>query len=322
MAEGCPPLCRIFPVVKGAVANTDFDWYQFCRARPHLGEVNFWRPGTQNFKALLPGEPFFFKLKAPRNSICGFGRYSRFAIQPVWRAWDLFGDGNGAPTQLDLLRKLAGLSGGTAEINSNREIGCVAVADPVFFEPDDWVKPPDDWSRNIVSFSGYELSSGEGARIFRECLERSEARDETPGWVEESIEDVRRGRPVLIRPRLGQGSFRLAVLDAYGGACAVTTEHSLPAVEASHIRPFHMEGSHEVSNGIPLRRDIHRLFDLGFVTITPDRKFRVSPALEHDYANGKAYYAMEGQPIIQPQDPDLAADREALAWHGEEVFRT
>ena len=49
--------------MKGAVANTDFDWYRFCSARPHLEEVNFWRSGATNFKALLPGEPFFLMLK-------------------------------------------------------------------------------------------------------------------------------------------------------------------------------------------------------------------------------------------------------------------
>jgi hypothetical protein len=84
--EGCAGLMR------GFVAPTDHDWYQFLRARPELGEVNFWRPGAANFKALQPGEPFFFKLKAPYNAIGGFGLFARFARLPAWRAWDVFGD--------------------------------------------------------------------------------------------------------------------------------------------------------------------------------------------------------------------------------------
>ena len=123
--------------MRGAVANTDFDWYQYCRSRPHLGEVNFWRPGATPFRALVPGEPFFFKLKYPQNSIAGFGLFARYSLEEVWRAWELFGDGNGAPTQWHLLKRLTKLARNDAPPSSTRPVGCVAVAEPVFFEPDD-----------------------------------------------------------------------------------------------------------------------------------------------------------------------------------------
>ncbi len=35
----------------------------------------------------------------------------------------------------------------------------------------------------------------------------------------------------------------------------------MPAVEAAHIRPWAQGGTHETFNGLPLRRDLHRLFD-------------------------------------------------------------
>lgn len=144
-------------------------------------------------------------------------------------------------------------------------IGCVAIAFPVFFPPDEWVAVPSDWSRNIVSGRSYDLSRGEGYRLLQECFERAVA---TAGaaW-DEAIDAHRQGKEQLIRPRLGQASFRLAVFEAYGNACAVTTEHSLPALEAAHIKPWSVGGAHEVRNGLPLRRDRHRLFDLGFVTV-------------------------------------------------------
>jgi putative restriction endonuclease len=72
-----------------------------------------------------------------------------------------------------------------------------------------------------------------------------------------------------VRPRLGQGTFRIATIQAYERACAVTGEHSLPALEAAHIRPFAEGGTHDVSNGLLLRADLHRLFDRGYVTVTP-----------------------------------------------------
>lgn len=49
---------------------------------------------------------------------------------------------------------------------------------------------------------------------------------------------ARFGAPHLIRPRLGQGAFRVLVTDVYGRKCAVTGERTLPALEAAHIRPY------------------------------------------------------------------------------------
>ena len=57
--------------VRGFVAPTDHGWYQFFLARQPVDEVNFWQPGGTNFRALQPGEPFFFKLKAPHDAIGG-----------------------------------------------------------------------------------------------------------------------------------------------------------------------------------------------------------------------------------------------------------
>jgi hypothetical protein len=46
---------------------------------------------------------------------------------------------------------------------------------------------------------------------------------------------------------------------------------------------------------VPQRTDIHRLFDLGYVTISRDRRFEVNPRLREDYENGKVYYDLHGQ---------------------------
>ena len=62
----------------------------------------------------------------------------------------------------------------------------------------------------------------------------------------------------FVYPRLGQGSFRFAVEQAYQ-QCAVTKEHSILALEAAHIKPYSLGGFHEVNNGLLLRADIHKL---------------------------------------------------------------
>lgn len=304
----------------GFVAPTDHGWYQYFLARQPVDEVNFWRPGGGPFRALQPGGPFFFKLKAPHHGIGGFGLYARFARLPLWRAWEVFGTDNGVPDERAFRARLARLSSDRgARLHPDTPIGCISIAAPVFFPPDEWVAVPADWKRNIVSGRTYDLTHGEGARLWRDCLERAAAA--RVDWAVQAQDDARRGAPTLIRPRLGQGAFRIAVMDAYGGACAVTTEHSLPVLEAAHIRPFADGGEHAVANGLPLRRDLHRLFDLGYVTVRPDLRFAVSGALHDEYENGRAYYAMDGRRIELPHDPDARPNAEALAWHGETVFR-
>ena len=307
--------------MRGFVAPTDHGWYRFFLNRQDPGEVNFWRPGGTNFLALRPGEPFFFKLKAPYSGIGGFGLFARFARLPVWRVWEVFGEANGVADERELRDRLARLASNPwIRTDNDRMIGCVSIADPVFFSPDEWVPQPADWQRNIVSGRVYDLSQGEGARVWRECLERAEAR--SVDWVLESLQSERHGKPQIIRPRLGQGAFRIAVLDAYGGACAVTTEHSLPVLEAAHIRPWGLGGQHTVVNGIPLRRDLHRLFDLGYMTVRTDHSLGVSRALREDYENGRAYYALEGRRILLPRDEADRPDPELLEWHSEVVFRS
>ena len=90
----------------GFVAPTDHGWYQFLRARPEISEVNFWSPSGRRFSAIRPGEPFFFKLKAPYNAIGGFGLFARFVALPVWHAWDVFGQANGTRDEHELLERL------------------------------------------------------------------------------------------------------------------------------------------------------------------------------------------------------------------------
>ncbi len=97
---------------------------------------------------------------------------------------------------------------------------------------------------------------------------------------EKRIEETSRyGTPTLVKLRLGQGSFRILVTDAYGRACAITEEHTLPALEAAHIKPYGDSGPHAVYNGLLLRSDVHRLFDKGYITVTPELRIEVSRRL-------------------------------------------
>ena len=92
--------------MKGFVGVTDNDWFDFLAGQPEIDEVNFWQPGGRTqFRSLTPGEPFFFKLRAPfHHYIGGFGRFTHSTIIPVSMAWQAFSQKNGASSYLKMRR--------------------------------------------------------------------------------------------------------------------------------------------------------------------------------------------------------------------------
>lgn len=303
--------------MNGYIGHTDQGWWRFLRDRPEIHEANFWRPGGRRFLALSAGEPFFFRLKSPINRIGGFGLFSRYASLPVWRAWEVFGPANGVGDEASFIERLTRLA--RRPVGPGDLIGCVAVNECVLFEPDSWVEVPPSFNPQNLSGALIDLEGNDGRRLWTECLERASQPRAPFQWVHEAADRQRHGQPQVKMPRLGQGSFRLAVLDAYG-ACAVTGEHALPALEAAHIRPWSSGGAHELPNGLPLRRDLHRLFDLGYVSARADGEFIVSPRLRKEFHNGHTYYALAGQSLLDPADPAARPARELLRWHSEAVF--
>lgn len=58
-------------------------------------------------------------------------------------------------------------------------------------------------------------------------------------------------------------------------------------------------GKHsKTNNGLILRKDLHTLFDRGYITVTKDLHIEVSKRIKEDYGNGKEYYAFQGKKLI------------------------
>ena len=308
--------------MRGYVGTTDYDWFRFLRARQPLDEVNFWQPSAHGFNS-PPGTPFFFKLKSPHNAIGGVGVFARYEAATPKLAWEAFGQSNGTATFDEMRKRIEGYAKALAA--TAHRVGCIMVSQPVFFADDEMIEQPRDWKKNVVSGAGYDLAEGEGRRIWEACRDRL-ARVAAGTGSSTSKLVVREaaakyGEAQLVRPRLGQGTFRVAVTAAYGGACAISGEHSLPVLEAAHIRPYTAhEGTHDVTNGLLLRADIHRLFDRGYVTVTPDHRFVVSQRLKAEWENGVAYYALHGKRLSLPAGAADRPDGAALRWHNETVF--
>jgi putative restriction endonuclease len=301
------------------VAVTDWEWFSFLRSRPDLVEVNFWQPGGRTeFHVLQPGELFLFKLHSPKNFIAGCGIYANQSIIPISTAWGAFGDSNGATSLAEMRERVARYR--RTESDSAREdyrIGCRILTQPSFWSEHLWIRTPETWSRNIVVGKRYDTDSEEGRELWESALERMSA----PVNLGMSDRAARYGDPVLIAPRLGQGAFRVGVVEAYSRRCAVTGEKTLPALEAAHIRPYADGGTHEISNGILMRRDLHTLFDLGYVTVARDFRFEVSKKIKEEYENGREYYALHGRQVLTPSKQIHQPDRQLLSWHSENIFK-
>ena len=303
------------------VAVTDRDWYRFLSRRPDLEEVDFWQPGGNRvFTTLSPGEPFLFKLHYPDNAIVGGGFFTVASRVPASVAWEAFGEKNGASSYEEMCRRIERYRRTPLDPRGQYTIGCIILQEPFFFAEGDRLPAPADFQRQTVQGKTYDLRTPVGRALWQQVLARmrevagptvTEPRREIPlDWQE---------RPV--RQRLGQGAFRVLVTDVYERRCAVTGEKALPVLQAAHIRPVTKEGPHRVDNGLLLRSDIHALFDQGYVTVTPDHRFRVSRRLKADFDNGEPYYPLSGNRIWLPGQAADQPGREFLEWHADTVYR-
>jgi putative restriction endonuclease len=296
------------------VGITDGDWFRYLRSK-HADEMNFWRPSsTSQFKALQPGELFLFKSKYPHHRIIGGAFFVRHTTLSLDLAWKAFGTANGTDS-LDKLRRM--IQGHRKDNEFNPIIGCTILTQPFYLGDDATMDPPSDWSGNIVSGKSYEISQGsEGLRLFEQAQAvfakgYQGLKSEAPGSSEE-----RYGKPQLVAPRLGQGGFRIMVMDEYSRRCAITGEKTLPVLEAAHIKPYSENGPHMLANGVFMRSDLHTLFDGGYMTLTKEFQVEVSKRIREEFSNGREYYALHGKKLLcLPTDPANQPSLEYLEWH-------
>ncbi len=222
------------------VAVTDKEWFEQLRLAGALDEVNFWQPSAGGpFRALNPGELFLFKLHSPDNYIVGGGVFSHWTRLRVSLAWEAFGIKNGARSLAEMQQRVEFYRRVKPAPHEDYEVGCILLQQPFFLASEDWLPVP-DWHQNIVRGKTYDLAKEPGKSLWQDVLQRLQARSfsAVEGIADLRIPAERYGEPVLVQPRLGQGSFKIVVVDAYQRKCAVTGEKALPVLEAAHIDPL------------------------------------------------------------------------------------
>lgn len=302
--------------VKFWLGVTDSNWFDFLSSRL-LDEVNFWQPSaTPPFKDAPTGMPFLFKLKRPYNHIGGGGFFVTYSTLPLSLAWEVFGEKNGAAS-LDELRAL--IEPLTTKRGRDPEIGCTVLSNVFYMDKQRWLENPPGWSANVVRGKMYASENQDGRYIWERVAAYFTAPQNHPDEVR--YDTPKYGEPVLVKPRLGQSSFRVIVTDAYKRRCAITGENTLVTLEAAHIVPYAKEGTHDVNNGLLLRADFHKLYDAGLVSVTPDYKIKVSPRIRETWFNGKVYYRLDNQPLaVLPENLAQRPDRDRLDWHYRNRF--
>lgn len=303
--------------MKSFVGVTDRDWFNLLSTSKNLDEVNFWQPsGNRLFKALNPGQLFLFKLHHPDNYIVGGGFFAHSSLLPISLAWETFGTNNGASSLLEMRQRVERYRRQTKNQYEDYTIGCILLEQPFFLPRNSWVPIPADWKSNIVQGRGYDLTVEPGKTMW---LQVQSFLSSVPLIREEPV--VVYGKPVLTYPRLGQGSFRVLVTDAYQRRCAITGERTLPALDAAHIKPYSEKGPLVVNNGILLRRDLHALFDRGYLTVTPSYSIEISGRIKKEFENGREYYQFHGRKIRVPSNIMDFPSSEFLEWHNANVYQ-
>ncbi|ACY13376.1 HNH endonuclease [Haliangium ochraceum] len=137
-----------------------------------------------------------------------------------------------------------------------------------------------------------------------------ERQEEAQEFAPSAVQDRRERALASIVRRRGQPSFREGLLKRYARTCLVTGCQTPEVLEAAHIIPYLGDETNHLSNGLPLRSDIHTLFDLGLLSIDENAlKVVLAPRLRDS-----EYGRYHGQ-RLRLQADNVTPSQEALHRH-------
>ena len=271
----------IVSMVRIFLANTDNAWFDFLSMERDVTEANFWWPGETAVRAIGPGELLAFRLKSPRNKIGGFGVFSSHSLLPLQIAWETFGRANGRRR----LKRCGPQSQHCEQTMSrcHRRISAArCLVEPVFF-------PRAPLARLATLLVTERYPTRKAVRHFRcrwlgslESPSRNCASMFAPVIAGFAEAGARYGNPTLVKPRLGQGAFRVAVIEAYGRQCAVSDGEGAACLGRRSYRAvwrrrpsFEIEWhSHAQGYSFGIRCRLHndRLRSIAFASVPKSKK--------------------------------------------------
>lgn len=276
------------------VGITDSNWYSLLRDDYNKGllakQVNFWTPGTREFKVIERGDLFLFKLHNKKSTgengeIVGGGFFSYYERMTISDAWVKFGRANGRESLDSMQKSLEGMQE-KIRTQSRVEIGCI-ILENVFFL-DKWIDEPSDWGKSIVSGKKYSTDTGIGADLYNHVNDRIKGKQKTDIEIIEEIETEisnlsleGKERLALVKTRVNQSIFRERLLKKYNTCCLCKVGNQA-LLTASHIKPWSVSNSEEkldAENGFLLCPNHDALFDGGFISFEDDGTIIISDRL-------------------------------------------
>jgi putative restriction endonuclease len=198
----------------------------------------------------------------------------------------------------------------------------------VLFRKEDWIGVPENWANSIVQGKSYTTDEPLGNQLWNnvnEVLLRYEANRPMAKAGDQLVfehDAPLYSNSILTKVRVGQGAFRVLVIDGYQRRCSISGERTLPVLEAAHIKPYAQSGPNALSNGILLRSDMHKLFDSGYLTVTTDLIVEVSSRINQEFSNGKEYYKFHGQKLLHLPSVEMERPNSSfLEWHNSNCYK-
>lgn len=286
-------------------ASTTRSWFDALAALLPA-QVAFWQPTPARPSRIQPGERWYFKeLGSPQ--ILGFGEYVGWERLSIGGLFEKYGVATGYVSEAELMAAFHFFG---SEYAANTEIGNVILEN---FTPFEHPVPLanvglNDLSVRFVYIDGDDpVAAYVGGMRTNAAVTQFELRDP------EAAKRAASKRKV----RVGQSAFRRLLMETYGSACAFTGPQLQETLQAAHIQPYVDAESNHVRNGLLLRADIHLLFDLGLLTLTPDLQVQVSKKLK---GRDPTIECLHGTKAVLKSDLGVQPSPEAIVFHRAEIF--
>ena len=227
--------------------------------------------------------------------------------------WNFFQEASGAKSEKELREMQPG--------NQSEHVTSLAIRYPFFLERSDWIdfdkilskKLPKVGSQNYLKH--FESNHPDVKNIWDAIKGKTKHLDYFKE-MESPKHYVERSGKI----RLGQGTFRAKVVELFGNECAVTRINAKRLIEAAHIKPFREVLEHDISNGIALRADLHKMLDSGYAKIQKvgdELRFIISDRFWKDHNNHcEIYRDLHEKVIANPSGWNV--DEESLEWSSKQ----
>lgn len=156
---------------------------------------------------------------------------------------------------------------------------------------------------------------------YREALEQEEHREHDDF---DMFDDQARRRETRSQRVARSVAFRNRIRTIYEDTCSICGEvlqvpEGMTEFEAGHIVPRSLLGTDDARNGLGFCRRHHWAFDNGLFGVD-DGRMIVVPARVRMVPRNRILVAYAGEPLSEPNVPELRASAEALRWHRENVM--